>query len=94
MNREEFLEFVSKNFNIGGDAMRLIDNILQYAERIVDLDERREFLNDTLLGSGEINHSGSGENRQFWSNENHQSGVASPQVVLFTRPAAGQPVSQ
>ena len=46
------------------------------------------------LGSGEINHSGSGENRQFWSNENHQSGVASPQVVLFTRPAAGQPVSQ
>ena len=49
---------------------------------------------DLLLGSGEINHSGSGENRQFWSNENHQSGVASPQVVLFTRPAAGQPVSQ
>ena len=48
----------------------------------------------TVLGSGEINHSGSGENRQFWSNENHQSGVASPQVVLFTRPAAGQPVSQ
>ena len=50
--------------------------------------------NPLLLGSGEINHSGSGENRQFWSNENHQSGVASPQVVLFTRPAAGQPVSQ
>ena len=49
---------------------------------------------DMMLGSGEINHSGSGENRQFWSNENHQSGVASPQVVLFTRPAAGQPVSQ
>lgn len=48
----------------------------------------------SVLGSGEINHSGSGENRQFWSNENHQSGVASPQVVLFTRPAAGQPVSQ
>ena len=50
--------------------------------------------NMLLLGSGEINHSGSGENRQFWSNENHQSGVASPQVVLFTRPAAGQRVSQ
>ena len=49
---------------------------------------------EIVLGSGEINHSGSGENRQFWSNENHQSGVASPQVVLFTRPAAGQPVSQ
>ena len=54
------------------------------------------FISDSqyMLGSGEINHSGSGENRQFWSNENHQSGVASPQVVLFTRPAAGQPVSQ
>lgn len=49
MNRKEFLEFVSKNFNIGGDAMRLIDNILLYAERIVDLDERRGFLNDTLM---------------------------------------------
>ena len=34
MNREEFLEFVSKNFNIGGAAMRLIDNILQYAEKL------------------------------------------------------------
>ena len=51
MNREEFLEFVRKNFNIGGAAMRIIDNILQYAERIVDLDERREFLNDTLMGT-------------------------------------------
>lgn len=51
MNREEFLEFVSKNFNIGGAAMRLIDNILQYAERIVDLDERQKFLNDTLMGT-------------------------------------------
>ena len=45
------MELVSKNFNIGGAAMRLIDNILQYAERIVDLDERREFLNDTLMGT-------------------------------------------
>ena len=54
----------------------------------------KDFVLDGVLGSGEINHSGSGENRQFWSNENHQSGVASPQVVLFTRPAAGQPVSQ
>ena len=34
MNRTEFLEFVSKNFNIGGDAMRLIDNILQYAQKL------------------------------------------------------------
>lgn len=26
-----------------------------------------------LLGSGEINHSGPGENRQFWPDENRQS---------------------
>ena len=39
-----------------------------------------------VLGSGEINH--------FGPDENRQSRVASPQVVLFTRPAAGQPVSQ
>lgn len=49
MDREEFLEYVNENFNISGDAQRLIDNILQYAERIVDLDERREFLSDTLM---------------------------------------------
>lgn len=49
MDREEFLKYVNKNFNISGDAQRLIDNILQYAERIVDLDERREFLSDTLM---------------------------------------------
>lgn len=51
MTREKFLEYVSKNFNIGGDAMRLIDNILLYAERIVDLDERQAFLSDTLMGA-------------------------------------------
>lgn len=49
MDREAFFEYVCKNFCIGGDAMRLIDNILQYAERIVDLDERREFLSSTLM---------------------------------------------
>ena len=47
-----------------------------------------------LLGSGEINHSGSGENRQSRPDENRQSRVASPQTILFTRPAVGQPVSQ
>ena len=47
-----------------------------------------------LLGSGEINHFGSGENRQSRPDENRQSRVASPQTILFTRPAVGQPVSQ
>lgn len=60
----------------------------------VNFETHRLLILSPMLGSGEINHSGSGENRQFWSNENRQSGVASPQVVLFTRPAAGQPVSQ
>lgn len=66
--------------------------------RAIGDNDTQEYLNNPensiVLGSGEINHFGPGENRQFWSNENHQSGVASPQVVLFTRPAAGQPVSQ
>ena len=48
--REEELPY-EQNRVFGGDAMRLIDNILQYAERIVDLAERREFLNDTLMGT-------------------------------------------
>lgn len=47
-----------------------------------------------MLGSGEINHFGPGENRQSRPDENRQSRVASPQTILFTRPAAGQPVSQ
>ena len=65
-----------------------------FASQGVTVSKRIIRVLDKVLGSGEINHSGSGEKRQFWSNENHQSGVASPQVVLFTRPAAGQPVSQ
>lgn len=49
MNRKESLEYICQNFDISGDAMRLIDNILQYAERIVAPDERRAFLSDTLM---------------------------------------------
>lgn len=49
MNRTEFLEYVAKNFNIGGDAMRLIDNILLYAEKIADPDERHAFLSNMLM---------------------------------------------
>lgn len=74
-------------------------NLGIYESNVIDtttysIQETVSAVQEKMLGSGEINHSGSGENRQFWSNENHQSGVASPQVVLFTRPAAGQPVSQ
>lgn len=55
MNRTEFLEYVAKNFNIGGDAMRLIDNILLYAEKIADPDERQAFLSDMLMGTIGLN---------------------------------------
>lgn len=32
MNREEFLEYLSQCFSISGEAMRLIGNILDYAQ--------------------------------------------------------------
>lgn len=55
MNRTEFLEYVAKNFNIGGDAMRLIDNTLLYAEKMADPDERQAFLSDMLMGTIGLN---------------------------------------
>lgn len=51
MNRQEFLDFVSRNFYIGGDAMRLIDNILVYAEKDVSPDDRKAFLTAMLDGT-------------------------------------------
>ena len=32
MNREEFMEYIRENFNISGEAKRLINNILYYVE--------------------------------------------------------------
>lgn len=32
MNREEFYNYIQENFNISGEASRLIDNILRYVE--------------------------------------------------------------
>jgi hypothetical protein len=51
MNRTEFLEFVSRNFYIGGEAMRLINNILVYAEQNVAPDDQQAFLNAMLVGT-------------------------------------------
>lgn len=51
MNRQEFLDFVSRNFYIGGDAMRLINNILVYAEQDVPPDGRQAFLTAMLEGT-------------------------------------------
>ena len=32
MNREGFMEYIEENFNISGEAKRLIDNILCFVE--------------------------------------------------------------
>lgn len=32
MNRDEFYNYILENFNISGEAQRLIDNILQFVE--------------------------------------------------------------
>ncbi len=32
MNREQFYNYILENFNISGEARRLIDNILQFVE--------------------------------------------------------------
>lgn len=32
MNREEFMEYIEENFDISGEAGRLIDNILCFVE--------------------------------------------------------------
>lgn len=32
MNREEFYNYILKNYNVSGEAARLINNILQFVE--------------------------------------------------------------
>ena len=51
MNREEFMAYYEENFWDTG-AYRLIDNILQYAEGILDENEQYRFLCDMLDGTG------------------------------------------
>jgi hypothetical protein len=33
MNRREFVEYVNENFNVSIEFLRLLDNVLNYAER-------------------------------------------------------------
>ena len=33
MNRQEFVEYINKNFNVSIEFLRLLDNVLNYAER-------------------------------------------------------------
>ena len=53
MNREEFYNYIIENFNISGEAKRLVDNILQYVElQGLDEDEQYLLLNFLLDGIG------------------------------------------
>lgn len=50
MDREEFLEYINKNFEIDGATKRLIDNILFYASSL-PTEEQYPFLNAMLDGT-------------------------------------------
>ncbi|MBE6954491.1 MAG: hypothetical protein E7449_01090 [Ruminococcaceae bacterium] len=51
MNRCETLTYIQKNYSISGEAGRLIDNVLQYAERIKERHDRYLFLQQMLGGT-------------------------------------------
>ncbi len=51
MNRCEALAYIQENFDISGEAGRLIDNVLQYAERIEERNDRYLFLREILAGT-------------------------------------------
>lgn len=50
MNRQEFMDYIVENYDISGDAFRLIANILCYAERF-EGDEQYRFLCEMLGGT-------------------------------------------
>lgn len=47
MNRKQFVEYVEKNFTVSGEYLRLLDNVLAYAECIEE-DKQFPFLCDML----------------------------------------------
>lgn len=52
MNKEEFLEYVMNNFNISGEAGRLIENILYFVkENYLDENEQYYVLRSLLDGT-------------------------------------------
>lgn len=52
MNREEFYDYIVENFNISGEAKRLIDNILSFVEeRFPEENEQYNALCDLLDGT-------------------------------------------
>lgn len=52
MNREEFIQYIEKNFDVSGSTVRLIINILSYVEvQGVDEDEQHDMLSFMLDGT-------------------------------------------
>lgn len=51
MNRSDFMNYIAENYNIAGEAFRLIGNILIYAEQNFSGDEQYRFLCDMLDGT-------------------------------------------
>mgnify|MGYP007068328134 FL=1 len=52
MNREEFIQYIERNFNVSGSIVRLISNILYYVEvQGVDEDEQHDMLSFMLDGT-------------------------------------------
>jgi hypothetical protein len=53
MNEREFYDYIQENFNVGGTASRLIENILEYikAEEFVDPDDAQCALMSLLDGA-------------------------------------------
>ena len=52
MNKEEFMDYISENFDISAEAYRLIDNILNYiASQSVDENEQYDMACALLDGT-------------------------------------------
>ena len=51
MNIEEFMNYLSENFSISGEASRLIYNILIYAKIHIEPIEQYEFLSEMFEGT-------------------------------------------
>lgn len=51
MNREDFMRYIEENYNVSGEALRLINNILIYTEANYIGDDQYRFLCDLLDGT-------------------------------------------
>lgn len=51
MDRKEFVQYIQENFNISGEASRLIDNVLYYVEKNVPKGDQYNALRFLLDGT-------------------------------------------